>query len=147
MPCGSKTWFKRAAELIEPIFRERVNTKAGSEKRRDAVQWLIDNSAGKPMTPKEVSDSLLFLFMAGIHSTSATIVSIVYELVAHPEIIPELIQEIKEVQAESPEWTKNSLAKLRKMDSFMKERSALGQVHFLGTFLRKYFLASAFGYY
>lgn len=102
---------KRAAELIEPIFRERVNIKAGSEKRRDAVQWLIGNAAGKPMTPKEVIDSLLFLFMAGIHTTSATIVSIVYDLVAHTEIIPELIQEIKEVQGESPEWTKNSLAK------------------------------------
>ena len=119
---------KRAAELIEPIVRERVNTKAGSEKRRDAVQWLIDNSAGKPMTPKEVSDSLLFLFMAGIHTTSATIVSIVYDLVAHLEIIPELIQEIKEAQAESPEWTKNSLAKLRKMDSFMKESQRLHPV-------------------
>ncbi|KAH6629724.1 cytochrome P450 [Boeremia exigua] len=116
---------KRAAELLEPVFLERLHAKSGSEKHRDAIQWLIDGSGGKPTTAKEVSDSLLFLFMAGIHSTSATIVSIVYDLIAHPEIIPELIQEIKSVQAESSVWNKSSLAKLRKMDSFMKESQRL----------------------
>lgn len=121
---------KRAAELMQPIWEERVNAVPGTHKHRDAVQWLLDNASDKPMTAAEVSDSLLFLFMAGIHSTSATIVSIVYDLLAHPEIVPDLVQEIKEVQAASPEWTKNSLAQLRKMDSFMKESQRLHPVGF-----------------
>lgn len=119
---------KRAAELLEPVFSERINAKSGNEKRRDAIQWLIDGSDGKPITAQEVSDSLLFLFMAGIHSTGATIVSIVYDLIAHPEIVPELIEEIKLAQAESPEWNKASLGKLRKMDSFMKESQRIHPV-------------------
>jgi cytochrome P450 len=124
---------ERAAQLISPVLEKRLQAKPGSEKYRDAVQWLIDNAGSKPITAAEVSDALLFLFTAGIHSTSATLVSIVFDLLAHPEIIPELIEEIKDVQAESPEWTKLSLGKLRKMDSFMKESQRLHPVGFGGS--------------
>lgn len=129
---------KRAAELLQPIYEERINAKPGSEKHRDAVQWLIDNSAGKPMTAAEISDGLLFLFMAGIHSTSATLVSMVYDLVAQQQIIPDLIQEIKDVQLESPIWSKGSLGKLRKLDSFMRESQRLHPVGFGTFFVLKY---------
>ena len=47
----------------------------------------------------------------------------VFELVARPEYIEPLRDEVKRVRAEggSPLWTKASMAKLRKMDSFLKE--------------------------
>ncbi|KAI9374537.1 cytochrome P450 [Aspergillus egyptiacus] len=111
---------KRAAELIEPLYHERI--AAG-------FQWLINNHQDdKAITPAEVADGLLFLYMAGIHTTSATVVSILYDLLAHSEYIPELLAEIREVPAESPEWSRHSLAKLRKLDSFMKESQHLHPV-------------------
>lgn len=115
---------KRATKLIEPAYLDRLG-RADKEKERDAIQWLIDNAQGKSMSPAEVTDALLFLYMAGIHSTSATIVSIVYDLIANPEYIPELVEEIHQVMAATPEWSKQSLASLRKLDSFMKESQRL----------------------
>jgi len=115
---------KKAAQLIEPTYKKRLSA-IGNEKTRDVVQWLIENARGKPPTSAEVADSVLFLYMAGIHSTSASLISIIYDLIAHSEYIPELIEEIKQTKAESPEWTKLSLGKLRKLDSFLKESQRL----------------------
>ncbi|KAE8373290.1 cytochrome P450 [Aspergillus bertholletiae] len=121
---------RRAAELIEPVYMQRLAAFRGGtqHKYRDAVQWIIENSPEKPLSPAEVADALLFLYMAGIHSTSATIVSIVYDLIAHPEYVPALLDEIRHTLAESPEWSRQSLAKLRKLDSFMKESQRLNPV-------------------
>lgn len=45
-----------------------------------------------------------------------------FDLVSHPEYINLLREEVRKVQAEDGlRWTKASIAKLRKMDSFMKE--------------------------
>lgn len=118
---------KRATQLIEPAYRKRIPGANGG-KHNDAVQWLIDNAEGKPITPSEITDAILFLYMAGIHSTGATLISIVYDLIAYSEYIPEIIEEIKQTLAESPEWTKQSLAKLRKLDSFLKESQRMHPV-------------------
>ncbi|PYH42434.1 cytochrome P450 [Aspergillus saccharolyticus JOP 1030-1] len=128
---------KRATELIEPLYRERLAGKQPADpeqKHRDAVQWLIEGhqtETEKGITSAEIADGLLFLYMAGIHSTSATVVSIMYDLLAHPEVIPELLEEIHQVQTESPQWSKQSLAKLRKLDSFMKESQRLHPAGFV----------------
>lgn len=46
----------------------------------------------------------------------------VFDLVAHPEYIDPLRNEVKRVRAsDGNEWTKAGIAKLVKMDSFMKE--------------------------
>ena len=46
----------------------------------------------------------------------------VFDLVAHPEYISPLRDEVKHVKAfHGNAWTKASIAKLVKMDSFMKE--------------------------
>ena len=46
----------------------------------------------------------------------------VFDLVAHPEYISPLRDEVKQVKAfHGNAWTKASIAKLVKMDSFMKE--------------------------
>ncbi|CAG8973059.1 hypothetical protein HYALB_00010833 [Hymenoscyphus albidus] len=117
---------KRATHLLEPIYKDRITSRqADNQKHRDAVQWLIDNADGKPISPAQIVDAELFLYMAGIHSTSASIVSIVYDLIAHSKYIPDLVEEIKQVLTESPNWSKQSLAKLRKLDSFMKESQRL----------------------
>ena len=46
----------------------------------------------------------------------------VFDLVAHPEYIAPLRDEVKRVKASDGDtWTKAGIAKLVKMDSFMKE--------------------------
>ena len=47
----------------------------------------------------------------------------VFDMVAHPEYIEPLREELERVKAEDSKdtWTKASIAKLRKMDSFIKE--------------------------
>ncbi|RDL40499.1 uncharacterized protein BP5553_00478 [Venustampulla echinocandica] len=118
---------QKATQLIEPTCRKRISGVSGEE-NNNVVKWLIDHSEGKPITPAEIADSILFLYMAGIHSTSASLISIVYDLIAYSEYIPGIIEEIKQTLAESPEWTKLSLAKLRKLDSFLRENQRLHSV-------------------
>lgn len=47
---------------------------------------------------------------------------VVFDLVSHPEYFGPLRDEVKSVKASDGDtWTKAGIAKLRKMDSFMKE--------------------------
>ena len=48
-------------------------------------------------------------------------VHVLYDMTAHPEYFEEIRQEVREVAREDSGWQKTSYAKLRKLDSFMKE--------------------------
>ncbi|KAL9120104.1 MAG: hypothetical protein Q9187_003338 [Circinaria calcarea] len=120
---------KRAAELLAPTYAARLaEAKSDREKHRDGIQWLLDTSGGKRKTLQQIADEELFLHTAGIHSTGSMVISILYDLVAHPEYVPEIMEEVRKVLREAPEWTKQSLAKLRKLDSFMTESQRMNPI-------------------
>lgn len=59
---------------------------------------------------------------ASIHTTSQLVTNSFYDLAARPEYIEILREEAKHVLNESGgEWPLDDMAKLKKMDSFMKE--------------------------
>lgn len=71
----------------------------------------------------KLSDDQLFLSVASIHSTSASTLSTLYDLLDRPECMDGILQEIRTIRAESKssDWTKHDLDRLVKLDSFMKE--------------------------
>jgi cytochrome P450 len=64
----------------------------------------------------------MILAVGGIHTTTAVLTQCLYDLVAYPQYIPVLRQEVVEVLKKSGgSWTRQSLGELKKMDSFIRE--------------------------
>ncbi|KAL8840020.1 MAG: hypothetical protein Q9170_001504 [Blastenia crenularia] len=121
---------KRAAKVILPIFEKRMAGKGDGTGHSDGIQWLIAAAGARKKSALELADEQLFLSIASIHSTSASVLSILHDLADHQTDCDEIIQEIQSVRKDfgSP-WSKSSLAKLERLDSFMKESQ---RVHPIG---------------
>ena len=125
---------KRAAEVIRPIYEKRMVGKGDGTGHGDGIQWLIAAAGARAKTPQELADEQLFLSIASIHSTTVSIVSILHDLADHRKYCEEIVGEIQKVQKEHGfKWTKKSLDKLEKLDSFMKESQRVHPAG-LGTF-------------
>jgi len=126
---------RRAADLLSPVLDARVVASQHGKKSAfaDGVQWLLEGyeSQKKKLTADRLAQNELFLSIASIHSSTATALSTLMDLLDHPDLLDEIRDEIKEVRKEHSEWTRKSLGLLRKLDSFMKESQrlhTLGQV-------------------
>lgn len=121
---------KRAAELLEPIYQKRLTQTSDPEKSVDSIQWLINAARGRTKSMEELADEQLFLSIGSIHSTAASALSTLYDLLDRPAYMDDILQEIHTVRAqnESSEWTHRSLEKLEKLDSFMKESQRFNPV-------------------
>ncbi|KAI0362845.1 cytochrome P450 [Pilatotrama ljubarskyi] len=65
----------KAATIMEPLIHERralgeALGDDGSHKPNDMLQWLVDSPEGKNDTLKEVSDRVMMLNFAAIHTSS-----------------------------------------------------------------------------
>ena len=119
---------KAALRLIEPIVRKRqAAAKAGFQKPMDGIQWLLD-AKGAKKSPQDIADQQLFLSIASIHTTAASITAIFYDLINQPRYHVDLIQEIKSTLAEENAWNEQNIRKLRKLDSFMKESQRINPI-------------------
>ena len=113
---------KRAAEVILPVYEKRMAGKGDGTGHGDGIQWLIAAAGARKKTLQELADEQLFLSIASIHPTTASTVSILHDLADHRKHHEEIVDEIQKVQKDhGSTWTKQSLAKLEKLDSFMKE--------------------------
>lgn len=117
-----------AKELMEPeLAAARSQTrKDADEKSKDSLSWIEEVRRGREF---DVVAGQLFLTFAAIHTTSSILTALMYDLLANPEYIGQLREEIVRVFGEENGWSKNSLYKLKLMDSCLKETARL---HVLG---------------
>ncbi|SPO07534.1 uncharacterized protein DNG_10228 [Cephalotrichum gorgonifer] len=129
---------KRATELLTPVLEARRQaSRIPVEKRQtrynDGVQWLMEtyDAQNRKITPAVLAEHQLFLAVASIHSSSAITLSILYDLLdeKHQDAKKAILDEIEAVRNEYSNWTRPAVAKLLKLDSFMKESQRL---HFMG---------------
>ena len=121
---------KRAAKVISPIYEKRMAGKGDGTGHGDGIKWLIAAAGARKKTLQEIADEQLFLSIASIHWTTASTLSILHDLAEYHQYHDEILEEIQTVQKQhGPKWTKHSLAKLDKLDSFMKESQ---RVHPIG---------------
>jgi len=128
---------KRATELLTPVLATRREaSRIPREKRpqfNDGVQWLMEHydAQNRKLTPAILAEHELFLAVASIHSSSAIALSILYDLLddRRQDAKKEILDEITAITNEYPSWTRPAVAKLLKLDSFMKESQRL---HFMG---------------
>jgi len=109
--------------LLRPVFNEHIKGRG----ENDGIQWLLDASGGRK-TLQGVATDQLFLGIASVHTTAASALSTLYDLLDYPEYIPAILDEIYAALKDNPQWTKQSLAKLEKLDSFMKESQRMHPV-------------------
>ncbi|GKZ64894.1 hypothetical protein AnigIFM63309_000436 [Aspergillus niger] len=118
---------REARSIIEPVIEERRKAKAiakqegrDPERHEDTIEWLEEVANGRQYNP--VSAQLL-LSSAAVHTSSDMLTQVLYDLDGRQELIEALRDEIRSVFKNG--WERSSLAKLRLMDSVLKESQRL----------------------
>ncbi|KAJ3580339.1 hypothetical protein NPX13_g217 [Xylaria arbuscula] len=124
-----------AKKTFSHIFAERLALKDSDEKPIDMLQWLADSARGSDRNPDVLAHNMLFMALASVHTSSATIIHVLFDLCSNPEFMEQLRQDVEQAVNESG-WSLASIAKMKKIDSFMKESQRMNQA-VLMTFNRK----------
>ncbi|KAJ2896435.1 cytochrome P450 [Zalerion maritima] len=117
-----------AREMVEPMILSRIKAiEEKGEKPDDFAQWLLDglpeHEKGDIQTQTELQ---LILSAASIHTTNNLLTDCVLDLAAHPDMQDMLRDEVVEILNEEGGWDrKETISRLKKMDSFIKETQRL----------------------
>ncbi|KAK8169426.1 cytochrome P450 [Phyllosticta citrichinensis] len=113
---------KTLAEAKEFMTKVAIDRGSNNKKENVMFDWMKARSpAGYETDYKRQAMAQVSLSLAAIHTTSMASTHMLYDLAAHPEIIEELREELEAAMAETGGLNKDTLPKLKKMDSFMKE--------------------------
>lgn len=120
----------KAQEMLRPVIDERLQDAEldpGADRPDDFVQWLLDVLPEDQKRDYYMQTKLhLILCASAIHTTSNLATDCIYDLATYPEFQEILRQEVQEVLEDGQGWPrKESMAKLKKMDSFIKESQRL----------------------
>ncbi|KAF9233509.1 cytochrome P450 [Melanogaster broomeanus] len=116
---------KRAMEHLRPIIEERQKYFdeygiAWADKPNDILSWLIDVAEGSERTIKSLTLRILSVNFSAIHTSSNIFTQALFRLAANPQYVQPLREEVESI-VETEGWSKASLVKMRKIDSFLRE--------------------------
>ncbi|KAI6100624.1 cytochrome P450 [Pisolithus sp. B1] len=114
---------KRGARHLAPIITERLKYmkeygKKWNDKPDDFLQWCLDE--GKETSADLLAARMFAVDFAAIHTSSNTFAQTLCYLAANPQYIQPLREEVQTTIGKDG-WTKEALAKLLKIDGFLKE--------------------------
>ena len=109
------------------------------KKPNDSIEWLRDAVQEPDVNdPQFHGISQLVLAAASVNTTSQLITNAIFNLATYPEYVSILQEEMVSVLEESRrEWTLESMGKLQKLDSFIKETLRYNG-HITGEFFRSH---------
>ncbi|KAI0469764.1 cytochrome P450 [Xylariaceae sp. FL0804] len=123
---------RQAADKLRPFLEARLResdstTKDADSTHTDAIKWLAEvyRARNKPLSADQVAQDEFILNVASISSSSAAALSMIYDLIDHPDVLEEIREEILDASADSGTWTRQSLGSLGLLDSFMRESMRL----------------------
>ncbi|TCD70621.1 hypothetical protein EIP91_002652 [Steccherinum ochraceum] len=117
---------ERLEKYVWPVVEERleavrVHGKDWEGLPPDVLTWVIQDVPDHNLTAKYISQVLIGMNFAAVHTSSMTLTHAIFQLaVEGDKYLPELRQEAETILS-SEGYTKTSLNKLVKMDSFFKE--------------------------
>ncbi|OQU95007.1 hypothetical protein CLAIMM_01278 isoform 1 [Cladophialophora immunda] len=127
---------KEAREIIEPEVEKRKIDRQkrlaeGKQPRKslDTVDWFVECAEGRPF---DITVGELTLAGVAIHTTTFTLVNVLLDICTHPDVIEPLRKEIKDVLAEDGGLGRQSLHKLKLMDSLLKESQRVNSISSVG---------------
>ncbi|KAL1615765.1 hypothetical protein SLS54_008770 [Diplodia seriata] len=117
----------RDARWLDVSVRYAVDSFFAEEKggKEDAIAWF-DEVAGD--REYDIVREQMMLSVAAIHTTSVTLMALLYDLAENPEWIGRVREEVVAVLREDGGWGKHTLGKMRLLDSCMKESQRLHTV-------------------
>ncbi|OSC97933.1 cytochrome P450 [Trametes coccinea BRFM310] len=124
--------------MIVPMLQERqrmyeMHGDDWEDKPRDFLQWLLEEGRHKDTPFDNIVEKVLLVNFGAIHTSSGTFTHALYNLAANPQYIQPLREEVERIIAEEG-WTKTSLGKMYKVDSFLKESMRLADGSLLNVF-------------
>ncbi|KAI0007725.1 ent-kaurene oxidase [Xylariaceae sp. FL0662B] len=122
-------YIAKAQAMLTPIIEERLRDSEtpGYEKPDDFAQWMLDALPEDQKRNYYVQGQIqLLLSAASIHTTSNSTTDCIYDLALHQDMQEILREEAREVLNDDKCWEKKeTMSKLKKMDSFIKESQRL----------------------
>lgn len=119
----------KAQAMLQPLIEERLHSSDASEDEKpdDFIQWLSDALPEEERRNYFIQAKIqLLLSASSIHTTSNLTTDCIYDLAIHQEMQEILREEVVEVFAGEDAWErKDSIGRLKKMDSFIKESQRL----------------------
>ena len=120
-------YIRQAKKLLVPEIKRRRQAVADGRpltEDNNLLSWMMEIASEREGDPASLAHLEVVMSLASIHTSQMNAVHVLYDLVARPEYIDPIREEIKGVAAEDGSWTKwqkPSFTKLRKLDSFMRE--------------------------
>ena len=118
---------KKAKVMLGPLLEQRIRDLdmpgSDDDEPNDLMQWLIQALPQDEKADLQVQAELqLILAAASIHTTNNLLYECMCDLAANPEVQQELREEAYQILEVEKGWArKESMAKLKKLDSFMRE--------------------------
>ncbi|KAF8988770.1 cytochrome P450 [Cyathus striatus] len=122
---GTKPSIAAMREFVEPIIKESPcwdETKNREQASSTPLDWLINLAKGdeKEYTIDSLTRRVLFLTFSSLSTTATQFRIALYNLAAYPEYIPLLREEAENIILEDG-WSKSSVDKMAKLESFIQE--------------------------
>ncbi|KAH8834290.1 cytochrome P450 [Flagelloscypha sp. PMI_526] len=115
--------------FLDPLAQRR-DGNLEEDITKDLPNWLV--AYAQDDTELQL-DALMVRYMllnlASIHSLATVMANAILDMAAHPEYLPALREEVEEILGKDG-WTKNNLARLAKMDSFLMESMRMSTSYF-----------------
>ncbi|TFK39583.1 cytochrome P450 [Crucibulum laeve] len=119
---------KQASKLLAPVVEDHRKRKEQHgedvEQPNDFLSWLLDEADEEEQATDKLTTRILAMNFAAIHTTTMAFNHALLHLAAAPQYLKPLRAEVEEVtRAEG--WTKASLDRMRRLDSFFRETQRL----------------------
>lgn len=113
--------------LVQEIINGRVQRSADSptdKSQRDMLDVLImikDEHGNPRFTADEITGMFISMMFAGHHTSSGTASWVLIELLRHPDIQSQVIDELDELYADGSEVSFHALRQIPKLENVLKE--------------------------
>ncbi|PIL25700.1 cytochrome P450 [Ganoderma sinense ZZ0214-1] len=118
-----------AVPVLQPIIEERRRTfeelgEGWNDKPNDMLQFILDEAIPKGETLTVITQRVLLLNFASIHTTTSTLAHMIYHIAEKPELLQVVpLREEIEATIATDGWTATTLGKMpvQKLDSLLRE--------------------------
>ncbi|KAJ7667675.1 cytochrome P450 [Mycena polygramma] len=129
-----KKIMRRAGKHLTPVIEERLRKQEElgdkyTDKPNDLITWLMDAAVGEERTAPALVQRVLFVNFAAIRTSTDTFTHVLYDIAAYPHHVEAMRDEVGRL-VEQEGWTRASLNKMYKIDSFLSESQ---RYHGIGT--------------